>query len=148
MCIIVDANCLHHLLNSTECGTPVLKWLLNARRAGLIIGGKLHDELRRAGLEGKKFIGTLTELSRAGRLYKFPDPEVQKRTAEVEEAVIHSDDPHVIALTIMSRCNVVFSEDTNLGRDLQNRSLVGHRVSIYKNETHAPLLTGCRCTLP
>jgi hypothetical protein len=148
MCIIIDANCFHHLLNATECGKPVLKWLLTAKKAGLIVGGKLHDELRHAGIEGKKFIETLTKLSQAGRFHRFSGPEVQSKTAEGKGTVIYSNDPHVIALTMISGCNVVFSEDAKLGKDLRNRSLVGHRVSIYKNETHAPLLTTCRCTRP
>src|SRR5271165_4774349 len=32
MCIIVDASCLHHVSNFTECGLPVIKWLLNPKK--------------------------------------------------------------------------------------------------------------------
>ena len=149
MCIIVDTNCLHHVSNETESGQPVIRWLLNPKKAaGLIVGGQLYVELQRSSFERRKkerFFGLLTELSRAGRLHKFIGPEIDEKTEEVKRKRIRSNDPHVIALAMISKCNVVFSQDTELEKDLKNRPLIGHRVSIYKNETHASLLTTCRC---
>jgi rRNA-processing protein FCF1 len=149
MCIIVDASCLHHVSNETECGQPVIRWLLNPKKAaGLIVGGQLYAELRRSSFEREKkerFFGFLTELSRAGRLHKFIGPEIYEKTEEVKRTGIRSNDPHIIALAMISKCNVVFAQDTELEKDLKNRPLVGHKVSIYKNETHARLLTTCRC---
>jgi hypothetical protein len=149
MCIIVDASCLHHVANGTECGVPVIRWLLDPRKAaGLIVGGQLYAELRRSSFERKKkeqLAALLTELSRAGRLHKIGDASVDKKTVEVKEKDIRSNDPHVIALTIMTKCNVVFVQDTKLEHDLKNRRLIGHKVGIYKNPTHARLLRACRC---
>jgi hypothetical protein len=149
MCIIVDASCLHHVSNETECGQPVIRWLLNPKKAaGLIVGGQLYVELRRSSFERKKkerFFRLLTELTRAGRLHKFMGPEIDEKTKEVKDKGIRSNDPHVIALAMISKCNVVFVQDIELEKDPKNRPLVGHRVSIYKHETHARLLTACRC---
>ena len=150
MCIIVDTSCLHHVANSTECGRPIVKWLLNPNKlSGLIVGGKLHDELRRSSFERRRkeaFFQTLRVLREAGRLHIFTGSEVQQKTEELEKGKIRSDDPHVVALAIISKCNLVFTEDKDLEMDLKTRSLVGHKVSIYKNNSHTRLLTTCRCT--
>lgn len=108
MCIILDANCLHDLVNRSEAGLPVLEWLLNPRKqAGLIVGGKLYDELRRAGF-GRRFIETLTVLSQAGRLHRFTGPQIERVTDELERGgECKSNDAHVVALALVSECNLV-----------------------------------------
>jgi rRNA-processing protein FCF1 len=150
MCIIVDASCLHHIANFTECGRPIMRWLLNPQKlAGLIVGGKLYDELRRSSFERtrkEEFYRTLKVLSEAGRLHNFRGGEVDQKTEEIRSGGIRSNDPHVIALAIISKCNVVFTEDKDLARDLKDRAVVTHKVSIYKNQNHTRLLTTCRCT--
>jgi hypothetical protein len=125
---------------------------LNPRRAGgLIVGGKLYAELRRSSFERKKkeeFAAFLVELSRAGRLHKFLGENIEKKTREVEENGIRSNDPHIIALTKVTRCKVVFTEESRLESDLKNRMLIGHRVGIYKHQDHSHLLTECHCSTP
>ena len=131
----------------------VLSWLLDSsRKTGLIVGGKLYDELRRSGFdsrENRMFHRTLKILSDAGRLHKFIGSDVRNKTAALKERnECKSDDPHVVALAIVSGCSIVFSFDKNLAKDLKNRTLIGHRVSIYKRETHRSLLKTCHCSQP
>jgi hypothetical protein len=153
MCVIVDADCLHHLIRGTEIGRPVLRWLVGrSRKAGLIVGGKLYEELRRSGFDNPKnasFRETLRVLSEAGRLHRFIGPEVEKKAKELEVSnLCKSNDQHVVALTIISRCTVVFSHDASLAKDLKNRAIIGHRVSVYKTEAHRALLRTCHCSPP
>ena len=142
MCIIVDANCASDLSNKTVDGKPVLRWLLDPRRrAGLILGGKLTYELNRAGLRS-----TLIVLSQAGRLHRVSDEELRRREVElVAEGICRSNDLHVVALTLLTGCNLVFTRDKPLHVDLKRYSPRGRRVSIYQYASHARLLTACTC---
>lgn len=137
---MVDANAAHDIKNQTECGLPVIKWLLAPNiRSGLVVGGKLTDELRAAGLKS-----TLVELSRAGRLHAINDEEISKIEVKIR-ASCRSNDSHVVALAKVSRCSTVFTKDMPLHQDLKNRSLLPNGVSIYQTPEHSHLLTECRC---
>jgi hypothetical protein len=142
MCIIVDANCAHELSNRTLDGEPVVRWLLDRRRrSGLILGGKLAKELDKAG-----FRATLVELSRAGRLHRVLESSLRRHEQELlEEASCQSDDVHVVALTLMTGCTLVFTKDRQLHQDLRKHSRTGRRIAIYQRASHAKLLTSCDC---
>jgi hypothetical protein len=140
--MIVDANCAHDLSTRSADDTPVLRWLLNPRqRAGLVLGGKLTSELDKAGLRT-----TLAELSRAGRLHRIPDDVLRRREDELAAlGTCQSNDAHVVALTLVSRCTLVFTRDKPLHADLKRHSEPGRRVTIYQTAAHARLLTDCDC---
>lgn len=150
MCIIVDANSVHHIINNTADGAPILRWLFDRKkRTGLIIGGRLSSELRRAGfgdVRNAEFLKTLKILSDAGRIHRFEDGLVEK-TAEQIKDKCQSNDPHVVALAIVARCGAVFTNDGDLMKDLKDRRIVGHRISIYKNTAHCHLLRECKCNV-
>lgn len=142
MCIIVDANAAFELSNKTDDGMPVLQWLLNPRvKAGLIIGGKLAAELR-----GIKFSQVLLTLRRAGRLHIIPDQRLkEKEQSLITSGACRSNDVHVVALALATRCNVVFTRDVLLHADLRFNSVAGNRITIYQNASHSHLLVECRC---
>ncbi len=142
MCIIVDANSANDLSNRTADGEPVLRWLLNPKqRAGLILGGKLAIELDKAG-----FRATLAVLSRAGRLHRVPAGVLARREQALSAAgTCVSNDVHVVALALSSGCNLVFTRDAQLHRDLKRHSPSGRRIAIYQRASHARLLTACDC---
>ena len=142
MCIIVDANSSHELVNRSEDGLPVLRWLLNPkRRSGRIVGGQLVKELVKAG-----FADTLAVLSRAGRLHRAPDRIVDERAEALRESgSCVSNDQHVVALALETGCDIVFTKDKALHQDLKSHAPTGHRIAIYQRATHARLLRECRC---
>jgi hypothetical protein len=123
-------------------GEPVLRWLLDPKkRAGLILGGKLAEELIKAG-----FRATLIELNRAGRLHRVADNDLERREAELlAQASCVSNDVHVVALALMTGCLLVFTRDRLLHRDLRSHSQSGRRIAIYQSASHARLLTSCEC---
>jgi hypothetical protein len=142
MCIILDANAVHDLVKKTVDGKPVLRWLLSKEGAGLVIGGKLTGELTRAGMTD-----TLRVLSQAGRLHSFNGEAV----STVEQALkrkgdCKSNDHHVVALSLISGCNVVFSRDVNLHRDIKHHRQSRRDVAIYQGAEHAHLLKVCKCS--
>ena len=138
----MDANSAHELSNRTLDGLPVLRWLLDPkRRAALILGRKLARELDKAGLGT-----TLVELNRAGRLHRVVDDMLERHEEELKaRASCVSDDPHVVALTLMTGCTLVFTKDRRLHKDLKSHSRPGRRVAIYQKASHARLLTSCDC---
>jgi len=109
----------------------------------MVIGGHLKRELARS----KQMLGTMAQLERAGRLHTFEGSDIDQLTADLADKC-HSDDPHVVALVLMSKCPLVFSRDKGLHRDLKNNELIGFGVSIYQNTTHDHLLTECKCKGP
>lgn len=140
MCIIVDANCVNHLVNKTENGKPVLRWLLNRKqKAGIILGGKLTSEV-----SIKSFLPTLTELDRAGRVHRVKDELVEKKLAAIDKTC-KSNDPHIVALALAARCNLVFTHDELLHVDLKGHAATGEPISIYQTAGHTHLLKECVC---
>ena len=141
MCIIVDADCVHHLLVRSEQGIPVLKWLLQGSNAGLVVGGKNLSEIGATRLRD-----TLAVLSRAGRLHKVSDAALAPIVTRLRSAgTCRSNDSHVVALALVSRCRLVFSHDEALHADLKSHSRTGEKISIYQDSSHEHLLTPCRC---
>lgn len=142
MCIIVDTNVAFELTNNTVDGRPVLQWLLQPRRkAGLVIGGDLLRELG-----GNKFGAVLKTLRQAGRLHTIPAKQIALKQEALEATgVCKSNDAHVIALSLVAQCNIVFTRDLLLHADLRTHSMPGKRISIYQNASHKHLLTECTC---
>ena len=141
--MIADANAIGDLNRASEHGKPVLDWL-DRGNGVLIVGGRLTEELGRS----EKLMTYLAGFNRAGRkkLRALNDEAVRIRTEKLRRAnVCHSDDPHIVALIQMSKCELIFSRDRNLHKDVQNRHLLDHGVSIYQCKDHDHLLTECNC---
>jgi hypothetical protein len=140
MCIIVDANSARDLSAPTADGKPVLKWLLTGK-GGLIVGGLLKRELVRAGLQS-----TMVALSRAGRLRNLDDGKVSDVAAQIcAGKKCLSNDPHVLAVAIVSGCRLFFTKDKDLHKDIKNKEILNPSASIYTSQSHKHLLTECRC---
>ncbi len=142
MCMIVDANAAGDISRPTDDGRPVLHWLLNPRRkSGLIVGGRLLTELDHGGLRD-----TLLVLSRAGRLHRISDDQIQPAEDRLRaDGSCLSNDHHVVALVVVSACRLVFTKDQRLHHDLKNRRVVPNRPRIYQDARHVRLLTTCTC---
>jgi rRNA-processing protein FCF1 len=140
MCILIDANAIHDMMNDKDAARPVLRWLHYGKRSGLVVGGRLLQEWKKA-----RFDAILIQLSRAGRLHRVPDNEVSVKEQEFASRKIKSDDPHILALVDITSCPVVFTRDKNLHRDLKDRSLIQRKPSIYQSSDHEGLLGECDC---
>lgn len=139
MCIIIDANVIKDLNAPTEDGAPILKWLLTGG-GGLIVGGKLKNELARS----SKMRTTMVALSQAGKLHSLDDDKVRTLADKIKNNC-HSDDPHVIAAAVASGCRLIFSRDQNLHKDAKNKDILSPTAAIYQNKTHQHLLEACHC---
>lgn len=140
MCIVVDANAAHHLRRDDPAGTLVLNWLLRGK-GKLVVSTELLQELSRTHLRT-----TLLSLERAGRMLRADEavcgPLTQKLRIGGE---LDSNDPHVVALVASTCCDVVFTHDKPLHKDLKNSAFVKHDCAIFQNASHNHLLGECRC---
>lgn len=132
MCIIIDANKAADFCKQEK---PYLNVLLRWIGAGgrVASGGDLERELFK--VESMKSL--LLEWSRSGRLVRIPSDRIAVREKSVRQHC-KSNDSHVIALAIESKANIVVTEDKNLICDLRDRTLVGNRRRIYKENSASP----------
>ncbi len=154
MCAILDANCFGKFRDQdNEDMKPVQNWV--DKKNGKIIYSdteKFKSEWLKGGM--KEQMRTLTQ---AGKLKYVPAQEVQKKADELINE-IESDDPHIIALALLTKAKVLIVQrlpdtprigkrrnprgaDPKLQRDFKN--LVGGNVYITKS--HSRLLTKDTC---
>jgi hypothetical protein len=137
VCLIVDAN-VRNLL--ADPASAVNAWL-NGQRGDprLVAGGKLLDELA-----GKNEVRRrLVELDRAGLLRRIDRDDLRQAETDLQtEGRFVSDDPHVLALAIVSGARTLATNDDELIRDFKNKALIDRpRGSVYQDlAAHRPLL--------
>lgn len=140
MCLIIDADVAPQVFTQapTQDFLPVFEWLHDHNKNGcLVFGGRLRQELDNR-LNSRKY---LAALYRAGRARLIPDSQV--RTEEerlLRGRLCRSNDPHIIALALISGARTLCSGDRDLQSDFTNRHLICHpRGRVYKsaaNHTH------------
>jgi len=138
MCLIIDANFVHHVHPTPDAnGTPIRQALLTGR-ARLVYGGKLAQEYRDGSREFRRW---LVRLDQAGRARKVPDVDVNDVTEElVRDGAYVSDDPHIIALARVSGVRLLCSSDGALQTDFTNHLLLSPRGRVYQRAEHAHLI--------
>lgn len=150
MGVIIDAN--RAALAVASPPDPTLKWVLDwiSSKGCLVVGGKLREELGKI----EKFRRLMTRLKQSGRLEEMDDDEVNAKAANLsaQTGLLKSDDPHVLALAIVSGVRVICTDDTALMDDIKNKEVInGPRGKVFRDyRKHADLLinsTQCeRCS--
>ena len=146
MCIIIDANCLGAVFNSSdgafaEDGEPIHKWLRKGGKLVYYTEGKFKDEIRGQARE------RLKEYRRRG-LAKLP-PETAfnnaLRKVEEKERLLQSNDKHILALAKATGVRVLFTGDKNLMNDFKNKAIIDPPGRIYSSKRNANLLHHNTC---
>jgi hypothetical protein len=146
MCVIVDTNQCHKALR-VPCYAdydPLFSWI-NDRDGKLVYGGKLAVEMAR----DSKTMRLLLQWGRAGKAIRFLDKDLVEEEARISNSgEMVSDDPHNLALAVVSKTRLLCTDDRNLQRDFKNRLLVPMaHCRIYQNSDHQDLLKhtpGCK----
>ena len=129
MCGIVDANVAHEVCGSDrpEAGVKFLDWI-EARNGRLLVSGQLLQELNQT-----PFRKWARNALNYGRIRRVPESDVDAKTLELRnEGLCTSDDPHVLALAIVSGARLLYSNDTALQQDFKNKSLIDNpRGKVY-----------------
>ncbi|MCD4727970.1 MAG: hypothetical protein K8R46_09930 [Pirellulales bacterium] len=142
MCVIVDASVAGLVFTVPYKAEYVPLWRWIEERDGKIVyGGKLADELGRVPTARKR----LVKLKQAGLALFFPGKKVATKEKAVRKSgLCRSNDPHVIALALVSGARVLCADDRDLETDFTNRQLVPNigkqQGKIYKNAGHQHVL--------
>ena len=151
MCAIVDANAASEVFGSDRpaAGTKFLEWL-SAGRGTLVVGGKLFEELGVL----SSFGSWARQALLSGRMKVENAEAVAVRTDEIEkEGARKSDDPHILALALVSGARLLYSNDRDLQRDFKTKALIdnprGRVYSTLRDGTftaaHEKLLSTTTC---
>ena len=135
MCAIVDANAFHEVFRESPARPPAGRGFFDWIRKGdgrLVVGGKLREELDRAGL--KDWMRTAL---RAGRLRFVDDESVDRRAEELDdEGACQSNDSHVVALAEISGARLLYTNDKKLQGDFTKLVQKGR---VYSTNTDVTL---------
>lgn len=121
MGLIIDAN-KRDLFFASPLGPQekvIVDWFLSSGR--LVIGGRLRREL--GGSE--KMRRYLVSLKQAGKVRDIDDTEVDAKEQELSAGgLLSSDDPHVIALALVSRSRLLHTSDAALIDDFKRKEVI------------------------
>lgn len=137
MCLIVDANVACVFLAGDN---PVIEWLLRGNGKGrLVASGLLKRELSKIDAVRR----LLVQLERAGRLRSVNEAQLEAEQERLRlSGCCRSDDPHVLALAILSGARTLATFDRALTDDFHNARIISDpRGSVYKDgQLHGHLL--------
>lgn len=144
MCLIIDNNVVHLVFRQTpsEDYIPIVK-ALTQRKAKAVYGGYLVEEYKLL----RTYFKIILEFDRQGMMRKINDTKVNDVTTNIEKRVsLKSDDPHIIALALVSNARLLCSEDKDLAEDFTNKEILNPRGKVYRKKTHAHLIRKhCEC---
>lgn len=114
MCLVIDMNAISVVFNPNSKNhdkfKPVLEWIVSGKGKMVCGGTKYWEELSTV----RKYLRLFNELNKAGKVVKVDDASVDIKMDELMGLCNDSDfdDPHIVALLIVSKCKVVTSEDS------------------------------------
>jgi hypothetical protein len=151
MCIIIDICTLADVFEKDSVNhvefAPVLRWISCGKGKLLYGGTKYKKELIRT-----KYVRTFLELRKSGKAVALDDNEVDQQHAIVrgKKESKRYNDPHLVAIVIVSQCRVVCTKDTGAMKFLREKAFYPkniRRPKIYCRKSHKNLLVGkCTCT--
>ena len=114
MCVVIDMNVVNCVFNvdnqSHESFKPVKEWILNGK-GKMVVGGETYfKELGKLA----KFRKFYLALRKAGKVILVkPEKEIDDLELKLKDSLSHKnfDDPHIVALLIVSGCKVICSND-------------------------------------
>ena len=131
MCAIVDANVVAEVFGSTrpDAGEAFFRWL-NEGKGTLVVGGQLRHELNAA---SKNFRQWARDALLSGIMKGVSDTRVDERTEHLlANRSCKSNDSHVIALAQLSGARLLYSNDSDLHQDFDDKSLIDNpRGKVY-----------------
>lgn len=140
MCAIVDASAVSEVFGGkrTDAGREFRDWLDNGR-GRLVVGGKVLKELTQNGNFKRWFL----EVRRSsGRVRQFRAATVREQEERLDLGLIRSNDPHVVALALVSGARLLYTNDKRLQRDFTDRQLIsGVEGRIYTSRPTAGRFT-------
>ena len=136
MCLIVDTNVASAFFCERAAQYDEILNAVVKGRCCIYYGGALRREYAKS----KAILVQVLALDRAGRAKVLPDKEIDELSETFKDGC-KSDDPHVIALAVISNCRLLCTNDQLLEQDFTDpRLLARPRGNIYKNASHRDLI--------
>ena len=138
MCIIIDINSLHLVLNKSTKDhakyKPIMDWLNKGKGKIIIGGGKYKNELCKA----TKYLNLIVEFEKQGCIHYIDDAHVNCEQENVKKKEMSStfNDPHIVAMSIVSKCKLVCTHDNELKKFIKKRIFYPRNTSIPKLYSH------------
>lgn len=113
MCLIIDVNTLSKVFDKSDVNhdayRPVLSWIIEGRGKVVCGGSKYWEELKKV----NKYLRVINQLNTARKVVKLPDGDVDEMMERLKGVCTDKDfdDPHIVALAIVSKVKIVCSED-------------------------------------
>lgn len=130
-CAIVDANRVADVFGDapSEAGAAIRRWI-NAGEGQLVSGGRLHAELHGA---SDQFRQWALVAQRTGQLRRV---RARLLKSDIDHFESHperrSNDPHILALAVVSGARLLYSNDRPLQQDFTNSALINQpRGKVY-----------------
>ncbi|APC41039.1 type II toxin-antitoxin system VapC family toxin [Clostridium estertheticum] len=145
MCIIIDTNVFASVFNCSsaehEDFKPVLDWITKGSGKAVIGGNTYRTELKKA----KRYLKLFTLLASCNKIIHVDDAEVDQIEINLKKQLVHRDfdDPHLIALTIVSKTKLICSGDARAYKYIKDPNLYPkcfNRPKIYKGKENKNLL--------
>ena len=121
MCAILDANIAGELFRPERKPIPdrFFRWMQSGGR--LVVGGRQWSEL----IDNQAAKGWLLQAIIKGQVRKLNTAKVEFRTRELSaRTAIRSDDPHVLAVALIGKARLLYSNDENLQNDFTDLALI------------------------
>ncbi len=139
MCIIIDANTSPHFKGKTPEAQFVVNWIIDGKGT-LETGGRNLDEIRACPLRN-----LLQQFLLAGRVRLYRHQDVIQYQRGLDQTKMESDDPHILALALVSGCRLLFSHDKNLHKDFTGKHFLSPRGKVFQDlDKHKKLLKGAK----
>lgn len=123
MPIIIDANCIANVfdINCTRHAefSPVREWIVSGKGKMVYGGTTYEDELRLL----PKYLPIIRLLKESNKVIKGNKTEIDKYQFYVENKRSDPDfdDPHLVAISVVTKCLLICSEDTRSIKHVKDR---------------------------
>jgi len=145
VCIILDVNILPSVFsrdakNHSEF-KPVYDWILGPNGKVVFGGTKYWTELSRM----KQYLALFSHLNKKNKVVILIKDVVDDIQEKIDEKIydLDFDDPHIIAIVIVSKCGIICSDDKKSYKFIKNNDLYPPGVQvprIYSNVSNKDLL--------
>jgi len=124
MCMLIDANLIPVVFSSRNSRHAeykcLLEWFLYGKPK-IVIGGYFFT--KEIAISLKSYLPLFTEFSKLNKVHKIDDAAIQQLTEEINSSENNPDfdDPHLLALLVLSKAKLYCSEDERSYRFVKDK---------------------------
>lgn len=147
MPIIIDANCIANVFD-VNCArhaefTPVRDWIVSGKGKMVYGGTTYENELRLL----PKYLPIIRFLRESNKVIRGDKTAIDQYQSQVESKRTDPDfdDPHLVAISVVTKCLLICSEDTRSIKHVKDRKYYpksfGNLPSYYTSSSNSNLLS-------